>query len=275
MGLIVRGTPSNRVCKMKSKKLRRPDEAGSNSPKSIEHAIAMLMAFADATRPLSVTEIADSLGLHKSTVSRQLATLSRVDFVKRENGSPRYTLGLGLLPLAAAALASHQIGASARSQLEMLAAETQETVTYSGWNGHDAVNLDQIRGPGAIQHIAPAGRLNPAHCTATGKVFLASLSEDALSARLSKELKPYTAQTIVDAAVLRKHLEKVRSNGYAVSNNEFLNDVCSVAARIPAKDGLVQYAVAVTLPSYRASPQKLDLIIAQLLFTVKELCTLV
>jgi DNA-binding IclR family transcriptional regulator len=258
---------------MKSKKPSRANADGSGSAKSIEHAIAMLLAFADATRPLGVTEIAESIGLHKSTVSRQLATLSRFDFVKRENGSPRYTLGLGLLPLAAAALASHQLGASARAQLEMLAKETCETVTYSGWNGHDAVNLDQIRGPGVIQHVAPAGRLNPAHCTATGKVFLASLSEDALSARLSEKLKKYTARTIVEPKLLRKHLEQVRSNGYAISKDEFLNEVCAIAAPIRSQDGLVHYAVAVTLPSYRASKQKLNLIIAQLLFTVKELST--
>jgi DNA-binding IclR family transcriptional regulator len=260
---------------MKFTKSPRTSESGSSSAKSIEHAIAMLLAFADATRPLGVTEIAESLGLHKSTVSRQLATLSRVDFVKRENGSARYTLGLGLLPLAAAALASHQIRASARSQLEMLAKETRETVTYSGWNGHDAVNLDQIRGPSAIQHIAPAGRLNPAHCTATGKVFLASLSEDALSERLSEDLKKYTEQTIVEPSLLRAHLKQVRSNGYAVSRSEFLTDVCAIAAPIISKDGLVHYAVAVTLPTFRASEQKLDLIVAQLLFTVKELSTLI
>lgn len=256
------------------KKSSRARADGQGGAKSIEHAIAMLLAFADATRPLGVTEIAESIGLHKSTVSRQLATLSRFDFVKRENGSPRYTLGLGLLPLAAAALASHQLGASARAQLEMLAKETGETVTYSGWNGHDAVNLDQIRGPGVMQHVAPAGRLNPAHCTATGKVFLSSLSEQDLARRLSQKLRRYTPQTIVDLKVLRRHLVQVSRKGYAISKDEFINDVCAIAAPIVSQDGLVHYAVAVTLPSYRASKQKIDRIAAQLRFTAKELSTL-
>jgi DNA-binding IclR family transcriptional regulator len=256
---------------MKAKKPRNGNGSGLMGAKAVEHATAVLLAFADATRPLGVTEIADSLGLHKSTVSRQLAALARVDFVKQEAGSGRYVLGLGLLPLAAAALANHQVEASARSQLEMLAQETGETVTYSGWNGHDAVNLDQIRGPGAIQHMAPAGRLNPAHCTATGKVFLASLPEEALAERLREPMVRYTEHTIVDAARLRKHLADVRSKGYSISKSEFIDDVCSVAAPIVSKDRLVHYAVAVTFPTYRATQEKLDLLIPQLLFTVKQL----
>lgn len=254
-----------------------PSKTGSGNgnglagAKAVEHATSVLLAFTDATRPLGVTEIATALGLHKSTISRQLATLARVDFVKRDAGSGRYTLGLGLLPLAAAALANHQVEASARSQLEMLAQETGETVTYSGWNGHDAVNLDQIRGPGAIQHIAPAGRLNPAHCTATGKVFLASLPDEVLAERLRASLKRYTEHTIVDSARLRKHLAEVRIKGYAISKSEFLDEVCSIAAPIVSPDKLVHYAVAVTFPTYRTTKDKIDLVTAQLLFTVKQL----
>lgn len=256
---------------MKAKKPRGGSNgSGLTGAKAVKHATDVLLAFAEATRPLGVTEIANALGLHKSTVSRQLAVLSQVDFVKQDPGG-RYVLGLGLLPLAAAALANHQVEASARSQLEMLAQETGETVTYSGWNGHDAVNLDQIRGPGAIQHMAPAGRLNPAHCTATGKVFLASLSEEALTERLHAPMVRYTEHTIVDAARLRKHLADVRSKGYSISKSEFLDDVCSVAAPIVSKDKFVHYAVAVTFPTYRATQEKLDLVIPQLLFTVKQL----
>lgn len=256
-------------------KPKKPRESGNGSSvmgaKAVEHATDVLLAFAEATRPLGVTEIANALGLHKSTVSRQLAALSRVDFVKQDPGSGRYVLGLGLLPLAAAALANHQVEASARSRLEMLAQETGETVTYSGWNGHDAVNLDQIRGPGAIQHMAPAGRLNPAHCTATGKVFLAALGEEALTERLRGPILRYTEHTIVEVAQLRKQLAEIRSNGYSISKSEFIDDVCSVAAPIVSKDKLVHYAVAVTFPAYRATQEKLDRVIPQLLFTVRQL----
>lgn len=239
--------------------------------KSIKNAISVLLTFADASRALSVTEIARLVGLHKSTVSRQLATLLDANFVKREEGGVRYTLGLGLLPLAAAALANHRLTAGARLQLEMLARETGETVTFSGWNGSDAVNLDQVRGPGAIPFVAPAGRLNPAHCTATGKVFLAMLPPLLLERRLAQPLRAYTQKTITDPRVLRRQLDSVRANGFAVNEGEFLEDVCAIAAPIKSARDSIRYAVAVTAPTYRADARQIERFKAPLLYTAGEL----
>jgi DNA-binding IclR family transcriptional regulator len=234
--------------------------------KSVENAIAILLAFADATHPLGVSEIARGIGMHKSTVSRQLATLSRVDFVKREEGSPRYTLGLGLLPLAAAALANHRLSARARLQLEMLARETGENVTFSGWNGHDAINLEEISGKQGNQRVAPPGRLNPAHCTATGKVFLASLSSVDLQRRLSEPLKQYTDHTITDPKILTESLSAARERGAAISDGEFRSDIWAVAAPIVSRDGLTRYSIAITIPSYRRETKPLESLLAPLLF---------
>jgi DNA-binding IclR family transcriptional regulator len=239
--------------------------------KSLENAIAVLLAFVDAPHSLGVTEIARIVGMHKSTVSRQLAALARVDFVKRDEGGLRYTLGLGLLPLAAVALAKHRLNADARRQLEMLARETGETVTFSGWNGKDAVNIDQISGDSSIQHVAPPGRLNPAHCTATGKVFLASLAAQELEQRLAAPLKRYTRSTIVDRGALMAEIDAVRSRGYATSDYEFLDDVCSIAAPVRSGDGVTRYAIAVTVPAYRRDRHDLDAIKEPLLFTARNL----
>jgi DNA-binding IclR family transcriptional regulator len=242
--------------------------------KSVENAIAVLLALADGTRPLSVTEIARTLGLHKSTVSRQLATLSRADFVKREEGGARYVLSLGLLSLAAAMLANHQLSAAAWLQMEMLGKETGGTVTFSGWNGHDAVNLHQIRGPDAIQRVDPPGRLNPAHCTATGKVFLASLPEDQLERRLAEPLKRYTDYTIVDPDVLKRQLAAVRQRGYATNENECLNGICAIAAPVRSNAGEVRYAIAVTVLHHNKQRPSLESIKAPLLYAAGELSTM-
>ena len=219
--------------------------------KSIRHALGVLMLFSDVNRPLSVTEVARALKLHKSSASRILLTLLDARFVERHRESGKYSLGLGILSLSGSVLARYQLPSTSRRDLEDLAEQVQETVTVSGWNGCEAVNLDQIFGGGSVVNMSPPGRTNPAHCTATGKVFMAYLDRGMQDELLAQALQRFTAKTITNPMKLRAELQRVRTHGYALNEQEFDVDVDSIAAPVFNSTGAISYVIAVTLPHFR------------------------
>lgn len=242
--------------------------------KSISHATKVLLHIADARRPMGVTEVAKQLGLHKSSASRILATLHKVHFVEREPHTGRYLLGLGILSLAGAVLSRYQLSSAARREVEALAEATGETVTVSGWNGREAVNLDQIVGPGAVKSVSPPGRVNPPHCTATGKVFLAYADPKTIQAVLARPLRKHTERTITDRKVLRKQLNVIRRQGFALNDREFIDDVTALAAPVFQAPGFIAYAIAVTIPSFRFRGSRQEELKRALLWTARNLSAL-
>src|SRR3712207_1886402 len=215
---------------------QHPAEQPGEPPRiaAVQHAIAVLGAFSAAEPLLGVNEIARRGGLHKSTVSRILATLQDAHLVERDAASGRFTLGAGIVALAGPLLANLNVRDVAQPYLQQLARDTAESVSLSIWNHGEAVNVEQVLGPGLIQHIAPVGRRNPAHCTATGKTFLAYAPPDEVRAVLARGFPRFTERTIVDADALLADLELVRARGYAVNDRELADNLIAVAA--PVRD---------------------------------------
>jgi DNA-binding IclR family transcriptional regulator len=234
--------------------------------KSISHALELLLLFSNARRPMTATEIAKELRLHKSSASRILATLAAARFVDRDPDTGRYTLGLGILSLAGHVLSRYQLPSAARRYLELLADRVGETITISAWNGREAVNLDQIIGGRSVLNLSPPGRINPAHCTATGKVFLAFLPEDR-DAALDGPLARFTPKTITTKRKLLSEIGKVAELGYAVNEQEFDLDVSSIAAPVFNAKGVPAYAVAVTVPHFRYDAATKNRLIAEMVDT--------
>src|SRR5712691_5552283 len=107
--------------------------AGTRLIQSVQHALEVLWAFNTTTPVWGVNELARHLGLHKSTVSRLLATLERKQVVHREPGSERYRLGVGVLELAGTLLDQLDIDEVARPHMVALAAASRETVNLATW----------------------------------------------------------------------------------------------------------------------------------------------
>jgi DNA-binding IclR family transcriptional regulator len=225
---------------------------------AIQHAIAVLSAFSAGEPLLGVNEIARRIRLHKSTVSRILATLQDAHLVERDPASGRFTLGAGIVALAGPLLANLNVREVAQPYLRQLADETGESVSLSIWNHGEAVNVDQVFGPGLIQHIAPVGSRNPAHCTATGKLFLACAPPDEVRAILGRGFPRFTERTIGDAETLLLELERVRTNGYAINDRELADNLIAVAAPVRDHRGQVVAAVGVSAPAFGDVPARLD-----------------
>ena len=202
----------------------------TGSVSTVEHAIAVLQALSTKDTAPGVNEIARRIGLHKSTVSRILATLERHGFVERNADNGRIALGMGLVTLVSPLLANLDVVKAGRPILDRLAAEIGETVSLSIWSGNEMVMVEQTLGASTVAHIARHGGRVPGHCTAGGKAFLANLPNDELEAFLRGELAQYTRNTITDPEALRRQLHDIRTKGYAINDQEHDLESCGVAA---------------------------------------------
>lgn len=174
-----------------------------------------------------------------------------------------------MIDLSAGAQGALRFPDAARRQLEALAERTGETVTVSGWNGQESVNVEQIAGAGPLVNVSPPGRINPAHCTSTGKIFLAFLDEAVRQDVLAKPLMAYTEHTITDPATIEDQLGEIRRRGYSVNDREYDHDIVAIGAPIFGASRKVIYAISVTVPFFRCDEAKFEWLSQEAVSTAK------
>ena len=143
--------------------------------------------------------------------------------------------------------------------LEELSRETGESAHFSVRMGDAVVVIARRDGPGAFQLTDRVGVVRPAHCTALGKVILASLSDDQLDRFLKRsELKPSTEKSITKVPVLRREIELVRRTGIAFDEGEFNLEVRCVAVPVRNFTGQIIGALGISAPVWRLTLQMLQ-----------------
>lgn len=218
---------------------------------AVEHAIDLLRCLSEAGCSLGTNDIARRIGIHKSSVSRLAGTLEKARLVQRDSETGRLSLGIGLVALAAPVLASFEARDIVRPLLEELEKRAGETASFSIWDGHEAVSIEQVAGSNSVQAFSRPGHRNPAHATAAGKILLAHLSEAAIEDYCSEPLQRFTDTTITDPIALKAELVRCRALRYAINAGEFESDVGAVSAI--TFDGRLQVlgAMTLTVPMYR------------------------
>lgn len=215
---------------------------------SIDRAFSVLRSL--TAGPAGVTDIADRVGLPKSTVSRMLSTLEELGAVEQVAAGGEYRIGFAMIELAAAARPGRSLVSIARPHLVELSRRTGEAVGVSIPDGDDMIYLDQLTPDGELQVRDWTGHRIPMHAVPSGHVVLAN--DDALAARIAGgSLQQFTAHTVADAAALHSRLELVRRDGYAWALEEFAEGMNSVAAAVRNVDGKVIAALHVYGPASR------------------------
>ncbi|MEW6637505.1 MAG: IclR family transcriptional regulator [Actinomycetota bacterium] len=217
---------------------------------SVDRAVSV-MELLSRRGACGVTEIANELGIHKSTAYRLLTTLRDRGLVDQEPATEKYRLGFGLVLLASTVTADLDVLRCARPVCERLSERTQETVTVAVLEGDDAVVIHQTISRSSALSVDWTGRHTPLHATAAGKVFLFHMPEDQRRRLLRRPLERYTERTIVDPATLLEHVEVVGRDGYASTVEELEVGLNAVGAPIRASDGAVAGAVSVSGPAFR------------------------
>ncbi|HVQ30003.1 MAG TPA: IclR family transcriptional regulator C-terminal domain-containing protein, partial [Vicinamibacteria bacterium] len=123
--------------------------------------------------------------------------------------------------------------------------------------GAHALILDEAMGSHLIGTTPSVGTRWPLHATATGKILLAELGDDELTALLGNALPALTPRTITDPAVLRRELGRIRERGFATNVEELEPGYTAVAVAVRAQGGTVVAALSIGGPRLRLSPERL------------------
>ncbi len=221
----------------------------------VERVFAVLQVISATAEGAGVTQIAQQIGLPKSTVSRICATLEQLALVTRlpgkEAGGRGFKIGPALVALVANVPHAESLAAIAQPYLQRLQEAIGETVALTLPEGDNAYVVSQITSQQAIQVRDWTGVRIPMHVQSTGRVFLAERTTEALDRYLMQPLQPYTSNTISDPAQLRLILVQVREQGYAWVVEEFEEGLTALAAPVRNAAGQVIAAVNVFGPAFR------------------------
>lgn len=197
-----------------------------------------------------VSELADELGLAKSTVHRHLKTLESRGLLVQDGNS--YRLSTWFLDYGTYVRDRHPLYDLAKPKVDELADETDEKVWCVVEEHGMGVHIYGAQGRHSVKTHARIGKRTPLHQYAAGKAILAYLSDERIESILERYgLSGKTAQTITDRDELFEQLETVRERGYAFNREESVTGVHAVGAPIKDETGTAIGALSVAGPANR------------------------
>lgn len=233
-----------------------------SSVQSIDRAFVLLRCLSGG--PAGVTEIADRVGLPKSTVSRLLSTLESIGAVEQISAGGRYRVGQAMADIAAATLPGTNLLAAARSHLVELMQETGEATGLSVVTNLEVEYIDQVESLNPVQIRDWTGERAPMHVVSSGLIFLAHSPAAQIDEYLGRALVSCTPRSMTDPQQIRKRLADVRKNNVVWVYEEFLEGMNSVAAPVRDEHDHVIAAIHAHGPAYRfPAAGKADHIAAQ------------
>lgn len=213
---------------------------------SLDRALTIMGGLAKGAKTLD--ELADDIGVHKSTVLRLLRTLESHHFVRRD-GIRYYKLGSALFDLANQALEDLDIRRAAKPALAELNARTGHTVHLAIYEDGEVVYIDKYEGRHSVRMYSRVGKRAPLHCTAVGKVLVAAFPEPRRT-EVAEAISyvPMTSRTITGAPRYLAELDRVARRGFALDDAEHEDFIHCVAAPIHGAQGEVLAAVSMSVP---------------------------
>jgi DNA-binding IclR family transcriptional regulator len=225
-----------------------PAVSAGSEVQAISRAASILAALEAAPGGLSLAQIAQRVGLPRSTVHRIVKALTTERFVVPVSAAGGVRLGPRLAGLASAALGELRL--QIRPQLERLSSDVNETVDLAVLDRDTVIFIDQVAAPQRLQAVSAAGARFPAHCTANGKALLAELPLERVEALLPPRLLRLTRHTITSRAKLLRELDQIRAEGVAYDREEHTEGICAVGKTIPDGSG-GRASITIPLPALR------------------------
>ena len=234
---------------------------------SLDRALTLVEHLAGGRKTLD--ELAEAVGVHKSTVLRLLRTLEAHRFVQRE-GPHHYRLGTALFDLAQQSLDELDVRRCAEPALRELNQRTGHTVHLASYEDGEAVYIDKFESRHAVRMYSRIGKRAPLHCTAVGKVLVAAMPPQRRQAIAeSLEYQKMTENTITSAERYLAELELVAERGYAIDNAEHEDFIHCIAAPISGPGGVLA-AASLSVPTFLADLDTLLSLLPDLLTATEK-----
>ena len=211
-------------------------------------ALALLGAFDEHHRRLTLTELADRAGLPMPTAHRLVGELVAWGALARTS-TGEYVVGRRLWDIGLLAPVQTGLREVASPYLHDLYGATLATVHLAVRDGTSALYVDRLAGHASVPVVSSIGSRLPLHATGVGKVLLAHAPPDVQRA-VHADLPRITPYTITQPGLLRRQLAKVARDDYATTTEEMSLGGCSIA--VPVRRGPdVVAALGMVLPSLK------------------------
>ncbi len=247
------------------------DKPGTPAPAVLRAASILKMIARRGDDPPRTTDLANQLGLPKSSTTNIVTALVDSGLVRR-NGNT-YSLGPALVDLASAFLRHEDPVQRFREFVPTLPMLSQETAQLAMLNESDVVYLARHDGNQAITLTSIVGKRLPASSTALGKAILSGISDEELVEVLTEPLQQLTPRSHKLISTLRDDLEEARNRGYALDDEEATLNVVCLAVRVPGRIGQGACAVSTTLFKSRSTPKLEGLLVEDLTTLASYLST--
>ncbi|WP_137991767.1 IclR family transcriptional regulator [Streptomyces vilmorinianum] len=225
---------------------------------AVTRAMDILELFLSGEEALSAPDVVRRLRLPRTTVHELLTTLAARNYLVAIPEQPgRYRLGVRTYQLGSRYAEQLDLAAEGREVAREVAETCDETVHVALLEDTDVIYVAKVDSTHAVRMVSAAGRRLPAHCTAVGKMLLASLPPGELDSRIDGcELVAMTPNSITDPDALREALAAIRERGIATEHQESNPDVSCVAAPVYGSAGRVVAALSVSVPVIRWSEER-------------------
>jgi DNA-binding IclR family transcriptional regulator len=229
-------------------------EAVAATSSSAERSLRLLSLLAQEGRALSLAELSVRLGLPKVTTHRLCAQLLDGGFLARDVDERCFAVGPALRKLAFDTLNHGVVRGLRHEVLATLVTQVGETCNFTTLDGTRVLYIDRVEAQWPLRLTLDVGSHVPLHCTASGKLFLATLpppQRDALIGQLP--LTRMTGHTLVSVKALRGECETIAAQGHSCDREEFIAGLIAVAVPVRDSGGRTRAAIALHAPTARMS----------------------
>jgi IclR family acetate operon transcriptional repressor len=232
-----------------------PTTKPNNLVQTIERVSLILEMVGQNPQGMSIRDLSARLNLPKGTIHRLLSSLSYFGYIRQDPATRIYFLGLKLMDLNAQLSNQLDFRKVAEPILRDLAERTKQTAHMVIYDRNEVVYIEKIetqQPAGGLKMASRVGSRNPVHSSAVGKVLLSYGPEEAVEVFLQeKGLPRRTANTITDPALFREHMKIVRSQGYAIDDEENEQGIRCLGAPIIDGRGRPVAAISVSGPVFQ------------------------
>lgn len=227
-----------------------PAEVAGDTPAM--RLFALLEVVASKDERLSLQRLVEETGLPKPTLHRMLQQLESAGLLQRENDGRQYGTGVRLRRLAENLLRNDSHHGARHAVLRHLVEEVGESCNITALSGSEVVYLDRVETAAPLRFYLHPGSRVPAHCSASGKIFLAQMTPAQRRRLLAHApLERYTDKTLTDLDAIEREVQRVRRDGCALDDEEFLPGLVCIAVAVPSTHARSSLCVAIQSPVMR------------------------
>lgn len=233
-------------------------EHGDDDPdfvRALARGLSVLECFDPQHGAMTLSEVADRIGLTRGSTRRLLLTLQHLGYLGTEQG--RYFLRPRVLKLGFGFLSVLPVWSAAQASIAEVARATNESCSVAVLDEFDIVYVARQPAKRILHDYIPVGTRYPAHSTSMGKVLLAGSSDAKLDAFLAQGLPKMTPKTVTDPEAMRREIERTRVEGFAINDEEIEIGLRSIAVPIRDQAGATCAAINVSAPAARVSVEQL------------------